>query len=249
VVVERPGHAPILLDLGTGLRYFGKTQPDEGPFTGVALVTHLHWDHVQGLPFFTPILTSGAHLKIYCPTGGDESLSDTLKRFVGPPFFPIEIGQLPGTVELHECADESFDIDGIKVTARSVPHLGPTNGYRLESDNATVAYISDHQQPVNGSFDVAANVLELADGVDLLIHDAQFTSSEFAAKTHWGHSTVNYALHVAKEAGVKAVALFHHDPSHDDDALHHMMEEARQWGDANGIEVLGASEGLTISFA
>ena len=107
-------------------------------------------------------------------------------------------------------------IGDAKVRVRRVPHCGPTVGYRVDWDGATVAYISDHQAP--RSLDtVADSVLELCDGADLLIHDAQYTTSEFAQKSHWGHCTVDYAVLVAKQAGVRKLAMFHHDPSHSDE--------------------------------
>jgi ribonuclease BN (tRNA processing enzyme) len=130
-----------------------------------------------------------------------------------------------------------------------VPHIGATFGYRIELGSVTVAYISDHQQPLDGSNSIADEVLELVDGVDLLIHDAQFTESEFAEKAHWGHCTIDYALHVASEGGARRVALFHHDPGHSDDVIDGIAARAQERGAALGIaEVIAAAEGLTIAF-
>ena len=248
VAVERASGAPLLLDLGTGLRYFGNTlRPDTG-FRGTALITHLHWDHVQGLPFFSPILREGSHLDVYGPHNDACSLEDSIRRFVSPPLFPIELETLPGSIVMHECADEELELEGLEVTVRSVPHLGPTNGYRISNGSASIAYVSDHQQPLDGGSVVADSVLELAAGVDLLIHDAQYTASEFADRSNWGHCSVDYACQVAQQAGAKRLALFHHDPGHSDHMLDEILDWARRWGDSVGIEVLCASEGLTISF-
>ena len=98
------------------------------------------------------------------------------------------------------------------MTVRSVPHIGPTNGYRLERDGVSVAYISDHQQPLDGSLTVPDAVLELCDDADLVIHDAQYTAAEFESKAHWGHCTVDFAVQVAAQSGARRLALFHHDP-------------------------------------
>jgi phosphoribosyl 1,2-cyclic phosphodiesterase len=248
VALEAPGHDPVVLDLGTGLRFWGETQPQDGSFRGAALVTHLHWDHVQGLPFFVPVLRPGAHLDIYGPAPEGSSLEAAFREFLRPPFFPVEIDALDGEIVFHDLLDEDLVVGDAKVRSRAVPHVGRTAGYRVELAGTTVAYISDHQAPQDGSFDIADGVLELCDGVDLVIHDAQYTPAEFAQKAHWGHCTIEYAVHVAAEAGARRLALFHHDPSHDDDTIDRLAADAIDLGAERGVEVVAASEGLTISF-
>ena len=165
-----------------------------------------------------------------------------------PPYFPVRAADLRGTIEFHELDDADFSVGEAKVRVRPVPHCGPTNGYRIDWDGVTVAYISDHQSPVDGSMAVADSVLELCDGADLLIHDAQYTEAEWGPKSHWGHCTVDYAVEVARQAGVKRLVMFHHDPSHGDDALDRLLAGARSTAAGSGIEeVLAASEGLTIA--
>ena len=248
VAIEAPGHDPVVFDLGTGLRFWGETQPQDGTFRGSALVSHMHWDHVQGLPFFVPVLRPGARLDIYGPPTETMSLEEAFHEFLRPPFFPVEIDALDGEIVFHDLFDEKVVVGDAKVTSRPVPHVGITAGYRVEYAGATVAYVSDHQAPPDGSPDVADSVLDLADGVDLLIHDAQYTGEEFAAKADWGHCTIDYALNVAAQAGVERLALFHHDPSHDDDTLDGLAKAAAARGEAMGIEVIAAYEGLTIAF-
>ena len=182
---------PIILDLGTGLRLFG-TQPIDGTFRGTALVTHIHWDHVQGLPFFPPVDRPGARFDIYGPTQDEGSLAEVFGELMCPPYFPIHFSELEGDVEFHDVTDEDLKIGTAKVMVRPVPHPGPTVGYRIEWDGVSVAYISDHQAP-HELDTVADAVLELCDGVDLLIHDAQYTPAEFAMKSYWGHCTIDYA--------------------------------------------------------
>jgi ribonuclease BN (tRNA processing enzyme) len=134
------------------------------------------------------------------------------------------------------------------VLVRDVPHVGSTNGYRVEMGGVSVAYLSDHQMPMDGSHSVSDTVLELCDGVDLLIHDAQYTPTEFAEKYYWGHCTVDYAVTVANEAGAKRLALFHHDPAHNDDMVDKMLDGARKLASATSVvEVFAASEGLTLA--
>lgn len=248
VALEAPGHDPLVFDLGTGLRFWGETQPQDGSFRGAALVSHMHWDHVQGLPFFVPVLRPGAQLDVYGPPPEGMSLEQAFRAFVRPPFFPVEIEALNGEITFHDLLDDHVVVGDAKVTSRTVPHSGRTAGYRVEYAGVTVAYISDHQAPSDGSMEVADTVLELADGVDLLIHDAQYTPEEFALKADWGHCTIDYAVNVAAQAGARRVALFHHDPSHDDDMLDRLTATAVEQGEAHGVEVFAAYEGLTVAF-
>ena len=133
--------------------------------------------------------------------------------------------------------------------ARPVPHVGATYGYRIDWAGASVAYVSDHQQPVDDPTRVADEVLDLCDGVDLLVHDAQFTPEEFAERLHWGHCTIDYAVEVARQAGARRLALFHHDPSHGDDRLDALVAGAREQAAGSGVEeVVAAAEGLTVAF-
>lgn len=249
VALEEPGQDPIVLDLGTGLRFWGETLAQDGSFRGTALVTHLHWDHVQGLPFFVPVLRPGARLDVYGPSPDGATLEGCFREFLRPPFFPVEIEALNGEIVFHDLCDDTVVIGDAKITSRTVPHVGQTCGYRIEYGGTVIAYVSDHQAPQDGSFEIAEGVLELVDGADLLIHDAQYTPAEFADKAHWGHCTIDYAVHVGAEGGAERVALFHHDPSHDDETLDRLFCEAADHGERRGIEVLAAQEGLTVSFS
>ncbi len=253
VSLQIPGADPILLDLGTGLRYFGAMQPIGKPFRGTCLLSHLHWDHIQGLPFFAPLLTHGAEVKIHAPSQDDGT---TVEKVFGdtirPPLFPIHLAMLPGKISYSEVGDSEFVIDGagagdIHVMSRVIPHVGRTVGYRIDWNGVSIAYISDHQQPCDGSLVASEGALELCRGVDVLIHDAQYTPEEFARKCDWGHCTVDFAVWLAAEAGVERLALFHHDPAHDDDMMDRIVSEAVVAGKAMGVDVFGAAEGITIA--
>lgn len=246
VAVEVDGEEPILLDLGTGLRYFGKSwwQSRGSAFHGTALVTHLHWDHVMGLPFFSPLISTKSHLSVRGPRqyeGATDSFAEAMRRVVQPPTFPVTVDDFPGTLEMIDTGDESFAVGNFRVMSRFVPHLGPTLGYRIEHAGRSVAYVSDHQQPLDGSFAVAPSVRELAEGVDLLIHDAQYTPAEFAQKATWGHCTQEYAVAVAASCGAKRLAMFHHDPERTDDELDRYDPCLR-----GATEVFAAREGLVV---
>jgi phosphoribosyl 1,2-cyclic phosphodiesterase len=248
VSVAIPDHDPILFDLGTGLRYFGEQQPGDRPFHGSCLLSHLHWDHIQGLPFFTPLLQDGAEVQIYAPMQDDGiSVEKVFAETIKPPLFPIHYSLLPGTVVFHEVEDTEFTIGDADVMARAIPHIGRTVGYRLTWEGASVAYLSDHQMPPDGSFRAEPGAMELCAGVDLLIHDAQYTTAEFARKRDWGHCTVEYAVWLASEAGVGTLALFHHDPSHHDDMMDILLGDAVECGRKLGVDVIAAREGLRIN--
>jgi phosphoribosyl 1,2-cyclic phosphodiesterase len=247
VSIDAPGEQPLLLDLGTGLRYYGCELRDDRAFVGNCLLTHLHWDHVQGLPFFTPLLRVGARLDVYGPAQDEgHSLSDVLCTTIRPPLFPVSVDQLPGEVHFHDVADSEFTIGGFEITSRLIPHIGLTLGFRIEWGGRSIAYLSDHQQPLDGSLSAASGALELVDGVDLLIHDSQYTPAEFAAKSTWGHCTQEYAVWLAGQAGAKQLALFHHDPTRADDDLDRLLVAAARQGAKHGVDVIAASEGLVL---
>lgn len=248
VALETPGEDPILFDLGTGLRALADTQPLDGSFRGSALLTHIHWDHVQGLPFFPPIDRPGARLDVYGPVQAEGPLHKVFGDFMRPPYFPVHYQELRGEIRFHDVHDDDLEIGSAKVKARPVPHCGPTVGYRVDWHGVSVAYVSDHQAPP-GLDTVDDAVLELCDGVDLLVHDAQYTPEEFEQKAHWGHCTAAYAVLVAKEAGARRLCLFHHDPAHDDDHLDRLLEQARETAARLGVDdVIAAAEGLSLDF-
>lgn len=247
VSVDIPGQDPLLFDLGTGLRYFGHRCSRERPFRGTSLVSHLHWDHIQGLPFFKPFLVDGAHMTIYAPVQeGDASVAEVFEKTIKPPLFPIHLSMFPGMVDFHEVGDAEFTVGDATVISRLIPHVGNTVGYRVEWNGRSVAYLSDHQMPVDGSFSAWPGVFDLCRDVDLLIHDAQYTPGEFAKKTTWGHCTPEYAVWVAHAAGAKRLAMYHHDPSHDDDALDAILGAASQQAAELGIDAFAARERTTI---
>lgn len=246
VSVAIPDHDPIVFDIGTGARYFGLQRGDQ-PFRGSCLVTHLHWDHVQGLPFFPPLLRPGNHIDFYAPIQSNGvTIEDVISSMICPPLFPVEFDVLPGDVTFHAKGDDDFMIGDARVRSRLIPHIGSTLGYRIDAAGGSVAYLSDHQQPGVDVYEATDNALELCDGADLVIHDAQYTRDEFVTKADWGHCTAEYAVWLAAEAGAKQVALFHHDPTHDDDSVDSMLHEVRSLRGGDGPDVIAAREGLTL---
>jgi ribonuclease BN (tRNA processing enzyme) len=244
VSVDVPEHEPILLDIGTGARYFGAAWPSDQPFRGTCLLSHLHWDHIQGLPFFPLLLNQAGQLDIHAPILEDGSaLNDVIKRMLHPPLFPVGLDAFPGNVEFHEHGDDEWQIGEVRVMSRLIPHLGNTLGFRLERGGASLAYLSDHQQPGIDVYEATDNARELCQDVDILIHDAQYTRDEFRERCSWGHCTIEYAVWLAGECDVKTLVLYHHDPRHDDDELDELIAAADASTDVN---VIGAREGLTL---
>jgi len=252
VEVAAPGHEPVIFDLGTGLRNYGEVLVAEqrvDGYRGTVLLTHLHWDHIQGLPFFAPLAAGGGAVTVYGPEQADGPLEEVFRGVMSPPYFPIMPHELRGDVAFQAVADDDFAVNGAKVRARWVRHTDPTLGFRVELEGRSVAYLSDHGPgtvPDDADDFVPDDVLELCDGVDLLIHDAQHTSDEYEIKRTWGHCTIEYAIHVAREAGARELALFHHCPSHGDERLDTILRDARELAARlGGPEVFAASDGLS----
>jgi ribonuclease BN (tRNA processing enzyme) len=247
VLLESAGEPPLVLDLGTGLRALSERLGDVPDFRATALVSHLHFDHVQGLPFFTLVDRPGSRLDVYGPEEEGTSFEHAIDALICPPYFPVRISELRGEISLYGLGDEDLSVGAAKIKARRVPHAGTTLGYRVDLDGSSVAFLTDHQQPAHPGLELPHNVLELCDGVDLLIHDAQYTPEEFVARPHWGHSTVPYAVRVAAESGAHRLALFHHDPAHSDAQVDGLLAEATGLASRTGIDqVLAAAEGMTV---
>lgn len=244
VSLRTPDDVPIIFDLGTGVRYFGKQCNGAAPLRIVCLLTHLHYDHTLGLPFFEPLLRADTVFEIYAPRQPDgRSIRDIFIEKIQPPMFPIPLDQFAARIVFHEIGDEDFSVGGYTVRSRFVPHVGPTLGFRVGYRGTSVTYLSDHQQPTGEHFSIADGARELCDDVDLLIHDSQFTDEEFACKCAWGHSTYSYACWVAETCRVKRLALFHHDPSRSDDELRRLTAEVAC---STSVDVFAAREGESV---
>ena len=251
VAIDTGEEAPLILDAGTGLRALGaflrpKNSKKNPPLHARLLLTHLHYDHLLGLPFFSPLEDPGSLVEVYGPQQGDAEFAAVIDSAVTPPFFPVQMKEFRGEVRLIGVGDETFQLGTATVKARWIPHSGPTLGFRIDVGGASLAYVPDHQAPSDGhSIDDA--VLELCADVDVLIHDAQYDNDEFSDKADWGHSTTAYAVHVAAQSRAKSLVLFHHDPSHDDAYLLNLESEAALLEEAAGLEsVIAAREGMTL---
>ena len=244
---------PIILDLGTGLVRLADRLESRENFRASVLLSHPHWDHIQGLPYFKPLHVTGSQIEIFAPpveiSCGEPyqvHLGDVFDKAFSPPLFPVSWNQLGGKVAIHELNSSSFSIGGANVTCAPVPHPGINLGFKIMVSGVSIGYVSDHQMPRDDR-EIDPEVLKLIEGVDLLIHDAQYSQAEFEAKSDWGHSTYAYAVHVAHEAQVKCLVPFHHDPSHSDKAMDQISAHLVQMAKQVGIECRVAMEGMEIN--
>jgi phosphoribosyl 1,2-cyclic phosphodiesterase len=225
------GEPTLVLDAGTGLRSLGRLLLD-GVFRGAILLTHLHWDHTHGLPFSPSVDHPSAFVDLRLPAQGVDA-EELLTRMMQPPHFPIRPDQLRGDWRFGSIDEGSFPVAGFEVVAREIPHKGGrTFGYRVSDGRSAMAYLPDHGPfalgpGADGFGPIHPAALELVEGVDLLLHDAQHTASEFGAVAGFGHSAVDYALALAEAAGVGRLVLFHHDPNRTDDAQDQLLASLR----------------------
>lgn len=227
----------LLLDAGTGIRTLGEKLIHDA-FRGSILLSHLHWDHMMGIPFSRALDQDASRVDLYLPTQDGMTPRDLLAKTMSPPAFPIEPEGLHGVWNFHETVAGPTDIEGFTVTATDVAHKGGrTVGYRIEDGTGSVAYLTDHA-PVQGMTD---ECWALIDGVDVLLHDAQFLESERAIADEYGHATIDEAIDVAVKAKVGKLVLFHHSPVRTDvqlDVIGHNLEAP--------LPVVLAREGMTI---
>ncbi|MEI8238228.1 MAG: MBL fold metallo-hydrolase [Actinomycetota bacterium] len=222
VAIAHEGQAPsLVLDAGTGLRRLA-TLLKPNPFRGTIILGHLHWDHIMGIPFFPSGDHPDADVRFLVPEQGLDVM-EVLSRAMRPPLFPISPAQLRGAWRFGTYDEGEFELEGFKVLAREIPHGGGrTMGLRISDDHSSIAYLSDHSPHSIGPGDDGFGELHpaavaLAQDVDVLIHDAQYTKSELVQKFTWGHTAVPYCVNLAERCNVKTLMMFHHDPMRTDD--------------------------------
>jgi len=244
VALAHNGELPsLVIDAGTGIRRLSGLL-EGGPYQGAVVLSHLHWDHTQGLPFFQAGDRTDSRVRLLMPEQGDAA--EVLSRALSPPHFPIHPDGLRGAWTFDGLEPGEHVIEGFTVLALDIPHKGGrTFGFRVSDGRSTLAYLSDHWPialgPGPDGFGVYHGAaLRLTAGVDLLLHDSQYTAEEFVVRADFGHSTIDYAVGLGHEARVGRLVLFHHDPARTDDELDAI---AARWS------VDAAAEGMVIDLS
>jgi phosphoribosyl 1,2-cyclic phosphodiesterase len=252
VELELEDHTTVVLDAGTGIRELGLRLANRPPGSIHLLLTHLHLDHLAGLPFFAPLWDPRVQIHVYAPNPSFESVENAIARYMSPPLFPVAISAVPAQVTFHDLPEEAWSLGSARVQAAPVTHRGPTVGYRVEEAGSSLAYIPDHEPYRSAQADaVEAERLSgylLAREASVLIHDAQYLEGEYAARVGWGHSSVAHAVAFARAARARRLVLFHHDPRHSDRVLAELEARAAElWGGRTPPPEL-AREGMRVAF-
>jgi phosphoribosyl 1,2-cyclic phosphodiesterase len=257
-VEVRVGKQIIIIDAGTGLRLLGQSLEREFGTKALdltLLLTHTHWDHIQGLPFFPPLYRPKNHLRILGYEGARRGLLGVLSGQMESPFFPIGFDEVPGNVKVEELKDMQFQLGDVGVAAHFANHPGVCVGYRLNTPGVSLAFFPDNEPHVSeagrarhrhnsvssGSSESHTRHKQMIDflgGLDVLVMDTQYTCKEYRAHSGWGHGCLDDVISLALEAGVKRLFLFHHDPDHDDAMVHRMAADAKKIVRKSGSKML-----------
>ena len=261
----------IVLDAGTGIRELGLALENEfgsQPIKLTVLITHSHWDHIQGFPFFVPSYNDKNEIRIFGYDGADAGLSEILKGQMATPFFPVSLYDLPGKIEVEKLDTNDFKIGSIRVRSKVMNHPGVCVGYRLFTSTGSIAYLPDNEsfdshklhstksqllspeQTKKRADEGRAELVKFLQGADILLLDTQYTDQEYQEHVGWGHGSLSSAVALALDAGVRKLVLFHHDPSHDDAAIDSMLAGARKLAakSESYLEVEAAREGDELSW-
>ncbi|MEO7732628.1 MAG: MBL fold metallo-hydrolase [Kofleriaceae bacterium] len=233
------GDTRIILDAGSGLRTLGDERMAGGPRHSTILLSHLHWDHVCGLPFFTPIYVPGHRVEIASGPNGVMPTQDAIRSLFKAPFFPVDFADVANQVTVRELpGNDRFTIGDITITLAKLNHPDPVYGFRLEHAGHSIVYATDTEHFAC----VDPTLKKLAAGADILIYDSQYTPEEYPSKVGWGHSTWQAGAELARAAGVPQLVLFHHDPNRTDSQLAAIEAQAQ----AQLPGTVAAREGLTL---
>ena len=258
----------IVLDAGSGIRPLGIALQKEFQTRTIKLsllITHAHWDHIQGFPFFKPAYDSNNEIRIFGFDGAGASFRDILAEPMKTPFFPITMRELSARMDINKLSDMTFSLGNVKVHAAFVNHPGVCAGYRIFTSAGSVAFLPDHEpyefflhalrgnqlspeQAKEIAADEQAGMAQFLHGSDILILDAQYTDGEYKNHIGWGHGSISSAVSLALEADIQTLVLFHHDPHHDDEKVDAMLESARELVAKSGkpLKVAAAQEGAEI---
>lgn len=243
------GNTRIICDGGTGIRPLGihlEHTLGNKAIRAHILLTHLHWDHYIGLPFFKPLFSKNNHFVIGGPMAGNETFGEAISKAMRPPYFPIPFSAIPSSIEFKTYSGDTFKIGDVGVKPILVNHPGGALGWRFFFPNGkSLVHITDNE-PSNATDDV--RLIEWMKNADVLIHDAQYTPDNYAKHKGWGHSPYTYPMELAEKANVKKLFLFHFDPGDEDKHLKHILKEAKKFAKSSGkkVKIDLAREGVSI---
>jgi phosphoribosyl 1,2-cyclic phosphodiesterase len=248
----------VILDAGTGIRELGRSlieRANGNKVAGDIFLTHAHWDHIQGIPFFAPLFHKGNHFTIW----GSQSLQTSIDRVVrdqmSPVVFPVSFEELQARIDFQDLTEERRAGRGYDVSAMAVRHPGGALGYRFTNGNAggrALVYVSDNELNPAARYDDAvgwrARFVAFARGAAVLVHDTMYTAEEYESFVGWGHSTYTDAVELALEAEVERLVLFHHRPERTDDEVDRCLESCRALAKSRGsaLQIVAAAEGMTL---
>ncbi len=264
-VEVRCGTDIFIFDAGTGIRPLGLALMEEfgkQPLTIHLFVSHTHWDHIQGFPFFTPAYASTTTIHVYGSPGQGRPLEKVLRGQMDADYFPVALGDMTSNINVHEFKGKPFEIGAAHISAMYLNHPGMNLGYRVTHDGKSVVYATDNEpyqhtlthlgQRAEAGRDFGqkldAELVQFLKGTDLYIGEAQYTDAEYPARIGWGHSSISATVEVALEAEVGALAFFHHDPLHDDTTVTAMADTANRLIAERGssLRCFAAREGQSI---
>lgn len=257
VSISGPDGRLVILDAGSGLRPLGH-ELMAGPSRAISadiLLSHTHWDHIQGLPFFKPLSAPGNSICIFGADQQGVALEEILRRQMDPMVFPVPLRALAAAIQVTQISEGDVTLPDFVVRAFQLRHPGTTLGYRLApaEGGRHIAYLTDNELGDGARYPVKPNwrarLVEFLSGTDTLIHDAMYAEQIIKARCGWGHSTPREAVALAAEAGCRRLILFHHEPEHDDDALDRLLDDTRAYAarSAGSLEVDAAAEGMELS--
>jgi len=268
VEINFPNNPRFILDAGSGIRELGKELlKATEPVTSYIFLSHFHWDHIQGLPFFKPAFKPGNHFIIYGCDEPDVDLTKIISMQMNPIYFPVAVEDMRAKVEFRTAKEGTFQVEGVTVQSQFMNHPGYTLGYRFNFDGKSVIYISDNEpfrQLIEGKAsdqdsslrdrfenfvdNKEDQLISFISEADVLIHDTQYFPHEYEERITWGHSPYTYTVDIAVKARVKKLVLFHHDPDHDDKTVDKMAELSRERLESYNYSIpcIPAREGETI---
>ncbi len=249
----------FIFDAGSGIRELGRSLMEDPPRQLHLFITHTHWDHIQGFPFFVPAYTPGWEIEIYGAKNFNKPLKSVFKGQLDREYFPVQMQDMRAHLDFHHLHESSMTIEGVTISWVQTCHPGTTLGFKIEVEGKKIVWMPDNEF-LRGHLDPLEEltrdseivqphlpVLDFITGADLLFHEAQYTDEEYLHKIDWGHSSVGNACALANMAGVKRWVITHHDPAHDDGFLETKLNMTRRLLDRMGskVQVAHGYDGLT----